>query len=39
MINARRQNFDVKVQQLEIVGKWLAAKPTSGSWPPPQDKK
>jgi hypothetical protein len=39
MINARRQNFDVKLQQLEIVGKWLASKPTSGPWPPPQDKK
>ena len=39
MINARRQNFDVKLQQLEIVGKWLASKPTSGPWPPPLPKK
>jgi multimeric flavodoxin WrbA len=39
MINARRQNFDVKLQQLEIVGKWLAGKPTSGPWPPPPPQK
>jgi multimeric flavodoxin WrbA len=42
MINVRRQNFDIKTTQLEIVGKWLATKPTSGTWPPtppPQPKK
>ena len=39
MINARRQNFDVKLQQLEIVGKWLSSKPTSGPWPPLPPKK
>jgi NAD(P)H-dependent FMN reductase len=39
MINVRRQNIEVKLPQLEIVGKWLATRPTSGTWPPPQDKK
>jgi multimeric flavodoxin WrbA len=39
MINVRRQNIDVKTTQLEIVGKWLAARPTSGSWGPPSDVK
>jgi multimeric flavodoxin WrbA len=35
MIPVRRQNIDVKIPMLEMVGKWLAAKPTSGPWPPP----
>jgi multimeric flavodoxin WrbA len=39
MINVRRQNIDVKMAQLEIVGKWLAARPTSGSPFPPSDLK
>jgi multimeric flavodoxin WrbA len=34
--SVRRQNFDVKVPMLEATGKWLATKPTSGPWPPPQ---
>jgi multimeric flavodoxin WrbA len=39
MINVRRQNVDIKIPMLEMVGKWLTTKPTSGPWPPPQDKK
>ncbi len=39
MINVRRQNIDVKIPMLEMVGKWLTTKPTSGPWPPPQDRK
>jgi multimeric flavodoxin WrbA len=40
MINVRRQNIDIKTPQLEIVGKWLAARPTSGSpFPPGEGKK
>ncbi len=39
MINVRRQNIDVKIPQLEMVGKWLVSKPTSGSWAPPSDAK
>lgn len=35
MINVRRQNIEVKLLQLEIAGKWLAGRPTSGPWPPP----
>ena len=35
MINVRRQNIETKLPQLELVGKWLATKPTSGPWPPP----
>ncbi|MGD1118467.1 MAG: flavodoxin family protein [Dehalococcoidales bacterium] len=35
MIPVRRQNIDIKVPMLEMVGKWLATKPTSGPWPPP----
>ncbi|HUT67170.1 MAG TPA: flavodoxin family protein [Dehalococcoidales bacterium] len=30
MIPARRQNLEVKLPMLELVGKWLATKPTSG---------
>lgn len=30
MIQVRRQNFDVKLPMLEMTGKWLATKPTSG---------
>lgn len=32
--SVRRQNFDVKIPMLEVAGKWLASKPTSGPWPP-----
>jgi multimeric flavodoxin WrbA len=39
MITVRRQNMDIKLQQMEIVGKWLASKPTSGTWPPPAPSK
>jgi multimeric flavodoxin WrbA len=39
MINVRRQNMDAKIPQLELVGKWLATKPTSGSFFPPSDLK
>lgn len=39
MINVRRQNMDAKIPQLELVGKWLVSKPTSGSWPPPPPSK
>jgi multimeric flavodoxin WrbA len=39
MIPVRRQNIDTKILMLEMVGKWLAAKPTSGVWPPPPPKK
>lgn len=39
MINVRRQNIDVKIPMLEMTGKWLTGRPTSGSWPPPQDRK
>jgi NAD(P)H-dependent FMN reductase len=35
MILARRQNLDVKLPMLEMVGRWLATKPSSGTWPPP----
>jgi len=35
MIPVRRQNIDVKIPMLEMVGKWLATKPSSGPWPPP----
>jgi multimeric flavodoxin WrbA len=35
MIQARRQNIDVKIPMLEMTGQWLATKPTSGLWPPP----
>ena len=30
MIPARRQNLDVKLPMLEMTGRWLATKPTSG---------
>ncbi|MBN1161660.1 MAG: flavodoxin family protein [Dehalococcoidales bacterium] len=30
MIQVRRQNFEVKLPMLEMTGKWLAGKPTSG---------
>jgi NAD(P)H-dependent FMN reductase len=40
MIQVRRQNIDIKIPMLEMTGKWLASKPTSGAWaPPPPDKK
>ncbi len=39
MIQVRRQNIDVKIPMLEMTGKWLATKPTSGTWPPPPPKK
>jgi multimeric flavodoxin WrbA len=35
MFLARRQNFPLKLQMLEMEGKWLATKPVSGPWPPP----
>jgi len=37
MIQVRRQNFDVKLPMLEMTGRWLAGKPTSGPpfRPPP----
>jgi NAD(P)H-dependent FMN reductase len=35
VILARRQNLDMVLPLLERVGEWLAAKPTSGPWPPP----
>jgi multimeric flavodoxin WrbA len=40
MIQVRRQNIDIKLPMLEMAGKWLASKPSSGTWPPPPpDKK
>ncbi len=30
MIPARRQNLDIKLPMLEVIGKWLVTKPTSG---------
>jgi multimeric flavodoxin WrbA len=36
MIPVRRQNIDIKLPMLEMTGKWLATKPTSGTWPPPR---
>ncbi len=39
MINVRRQNIGVKIPQLEMVGQWLATRPTSGSPIPPSDRK
>jgi len=40
MINVRRQNIEPKMPQMEIVGKWLASRPTSGPplGPPPLKK-
>jgi multimeric flavodoxin WrbA len=35
MIPVRRQNIDIKIPMLEMVGKWLVTRPTSGVWPPP----
>ena len=35
MIPVRRQNLEVKLPMLELVGKWLATKPISGPWPLP----
>jgi len=35
MIPMRRQNIEVKIGILEITGKWLATKPTSGIGVPP----
>ena len=41
MIPVRRQNIDMKIPMLELTGKWLATKPTSGPpfAPPPPPKK
>jgi NAD(P)H-dependent FMN reductase len=36
MIPVRRQNIEIKLPMLELTGKWLATKPTSGPFPPPQ---
>ena len=33
MIPIRRQNLEVKMPMLELVGKWLVTKPISGPWP------
>ena len=38
VILARRQNLDVKIPMLELTGKWLATKPTSGPPLRPQDR-
>jgi len=35
MIPVRRQNLEVKIPVLELVGKWLVTKPISGPWPLP----
>ena len=35
MIQVRRQNIDVKLPMLEMTGKWLSTKPTSGLRPTP----
>ena len=35
MIPVRRQNLEAKLPMLELVGEWLATRPTSGSWPLP----
>jgi multimeric flavodoxin WrbA len=40
MIQVRRQNIDIKIPMLEMTGKWLVTKPTSGPFmPPPPPKK
>jgi NAD(P)H-dependent FMN reductase len=36
MIPVRRQNLETKLPMLELTGKWLVTKPTSGPWPPPR---
>jgi multimeric flavodoxin WrbA len=36
IILARRQNLQVKLPQLELVGQWLVTKPSSGHWSPLQ---
>jgi NAD(P)H-dependent FMN reductase len=36
MIPVRRQNLEIKLPMLELTGKWLVTKPTSGPWPPPR---
>ena len=40
MIPVRRQNIENKIPMLELTGKWLATKPTSGPpfMPPPPKK-
>lgn len=38
MINVRRQNIDVKIPQLEMVGKWLSGRPTSDPPFPPGER-
>lgn len=35
MIEARRQNLEIKIPMLELVGEWLVTKPISGPWPLP----
>ena len=35
MIPVRRQNIYIKIPMLEMAGKWLATKPTSGPFMPP----
>ena len=35
MIPARRQNLEIKLPMLELVGEWLVTKPISGPWPLP----
>jgi len=35
MIPARRQNLEIKLPMLELMGEWLATKPISGPWPLP----
>lgn len=40
LIPLRRQNLDAKLAMLELEGKWLATKPTSGPpWRPPETEK
>jgi multimeric flavodoxin WrbA len=41
MIQVRRQNIDIKIPMLEMTGKWLVTRPTSGPplMPPPPPKK
>jgi NAD(P)H-dependent FMN reductase len=36
MIPVRRQNIDIKLPMLELTGKWLITKPTSGPFIPPK---
>jgi len=36
MIPVRRQNLEIKLPMLELTGKWLVTKPTSGPFMPPK---